>query len=328
MVKVQQRGLGKGLSALISENYAQAPAASAPAAAAPQPAETLAGGASELDIRQIVPGKYQPRTVFNEEHLKELSASILKNGVMQPIIVRQLAREGSDVYEIVAGERRWRAAALAGLATIPAIVRDISDQQALELAIIENVQRADLTPLEESGGYQRLLEEFGYTQEELSSVVGKSRSHIANLLRLLTLPEDIKTLLDEGKLSMGHARALLSAKDPSLLARMIAQKGLSVRQAESLARASHHSPEERARPPAPRPQRPTHLEKLTQNVDALVSGKPLPKDSDILALEVTLTTNLRMPVHINDHGETGEVVIVYHSLTDLDTLLQKLGGGI
>jgi ParB family chromosome partitioning protein len=319
MVKVQQRGLGKGLSALISENYSQAPA-QAPAASGEEPAK--AGGTTEVPIRQIVPGKYQPRTVFNEEHLQELATSIRKNGIMQPIIVRPVQRAGGASYEIVAGERRWRAANLAGLTSVPVIVREITDQQALELAIIENVQRADLTPLEEANGYQRLLEEFGYTQEELSGVVGKSRSHIANLLRLLALPNNIKAMLDEGKLTMGHARSLLTAKNPEALASAIVDKGLSVRQAESLSRASHgvlNAPKQSG-------PRAGGMQQLKNAVEAGARGEHLPKDPDILALEMTLSENLGMSVSINDRGNGGEVLISYESLTQLDEVLRRLGG--
>ncbi len=315
MVKVQQRGLGKGLSALISENYTHAQ----PAAAAAADKPVSSGGEATLRISQIVPGKFQPRVRFNEEQLKELASSIKKNGVMQPIVVRPLAREGRTVYEIVAGERRWRAANLAGLESIPAIIREITDQQALELALIENVQRADLTPLEEANGYQRLLEDFGYTQEELATAVGKSRSHIANLLRLLALPEDIKALLDEGKITMGHARALLGADNPSLIAQAIAMKGLSVRQAESLARRGMEPRERKPR------ARSAGMEQLTQAASFKQSG---PKDPDVVALEVTLSESLGMTVTINDRGPSGDIVISYESLTQLDEVLRRLGGGM
>lgn len=312
MVKVQQRGLGKGLSALISENYANTPAA--PAAKADAPAS---GGVQELKHGLIVPGKFQPRTRFSDEQLNELAVSIRKNGIMQPIIVRPVWRDGKAAYEIVAGERRWRAAGIAGLEAIPAIVREISDQQALELALIENVQRADLTPLEEAAGYQRLLEEFSYTQDELSSVVGKSRSHIANLLRLLTLPVEIKTLMDEGKLSMGHARALLNAKNATEIAQMAVAKDLSVRQVEALARGGIPQPGQgTSRASQPRAHAPR-----SGNADA-------PKDPDIIGLEMTISESLGMSVSIDDRGQSGEVVIIYESLTQLDELLRRLGGSV
>lgn len=308
MVKVQQRGLGKGLSALISENYTQP---TAPAA----PGESRgAGGVGELHVNLIVSGRFQPRTHFNDAQMKELAASIKKNGVMQPIIVRPIWRDGKAAYEIVAGERRWRAAGMAGLKSIPVIVREINDQQALELALIENVQRADLKPLEEAAGYQRLLEEFGYKQEELASVVGKSRSHIANLLRLLALPAEIKSLLDDGKLSMGHARALLNAENAADIARMVVTKDLSVRQTESLARGdtpdAAGKPRDRASPRATGSRR-------------AASGD---KDPDILGLETTISESLGMPVAINDHGQNGEVVVTYESLSQLDEVLRRLGG--
>jgi len=314
MVKVQQRGLGKGLSALISENYANTPPAASSASVSAEPAT---GGVGELKHNLIVPGKFQPRTRFSEEQLQELATSIRKNGLMQPIIVRPIWRDGKAAYEIVAGERRWRAAGMAGMESIPAIVREIGDQQALELALIENVQRADLTPLEEAAGYQRLLEEFTYTQEELAGVVGKSRSHIANLLRLLSLPEDIRSLLDDGKISMGHARALLNAKNAGDLARMVVQKDLSVRQTESLARggapAAGAPPQGRARGAA-------------QGGNSRPGAAQAPKDPDIIGLEMTISESLGMSVSIEDRGQSGEVVISYESLTQLDDLLRRLGG--
>lgn len=310
MVKVQQRGLGKGLSALISENRDAAPAAPPVLTAEPAPQSAL--GTRDIHTSKLIPGKYQPRTRFTEEMLQELSDSIAKNGIVQPILVRMVTSANKETYEIIAGERRWRAAVMAGLSHIPAVVRELSDQQALELALIENVQRADLTPIEEATGYQRLLEEFGYTQDELSQVLGKSRSHIANLLRLLALPEDIRKLMDEGKLTMGHARALLNAKDASSIAQAIVDRGLSVRQTEAMARASYGMP--RATPGR-----------------SARTGKPRasgPKDPDIIALEETMTATLGMQVTINDEGQQGELVITYESLAQLDDVLRRLGGGL
>ncbi len=306
MVKVQQRGLGKGLSALISDNYvATALTESAPSSPS-----------SELEIMALMPGKFQPRTHFNEEHLHELAASIEKNGIMQPIVVRA-SQVLPGKYEIIAGERRWRAAQMAGLSRVPVIVRDISDVQALELALIENIQRQDLTPLEEALGYQRLLEEFNYTQETLAETVGKSRSHVSNLLRLLTLPPEIKEMLEKGDLSMGHARALLTAQDPITLARTAVSRGLNVRQVETLAREEQGQPRQQrprggaeGRMSASRPAAPT-----------------APKDADILALEESLSDNLGMRVCINDRGQQGEMTIAYESLAQLDDILRRLGGG-
>lgn len=327
MVKIQQRGLGKGLSALISENYAPSQPTGGDGEVEvlekPQAALGREGAAQELRLSSIVPGRFQPRARFSEEQLRELSISIQRNGVVQPIIVRAIERDGRTIYEIVAGERRWRAAGMAGLTTIPAIVRTIGDQQALELALIENVQRSDLTPLEEANGYQRLLEEFGYTQEELSGIVGKSRSHITNLLRLLSLPDDIRQLLDDGKLTMGHARALLTARNAADIARAIIDKGLSVRQAEALARESHGV----SRQTRPR-GRHSALEQLKDTVDALGRGEgpAVPKDPDILALEETLSESLGMQVMISDRGQGGDINIRYESFAQLDSLLRRLSG--
>ncbi len=309
MVKVQQRGLGKGLSALISENYVST------ATNAPQPSSPT----TEVEVSSLIPGKYQPRTRFSEEHLHELSASIEKNGIMQPIVVRA-SETRSGKYEIIAGERRWRAAQMAGLTHVPIILRDIPDAQALELALIENIQRQDLSPLEEASGYQRLLEEFDYTQEALAETVGKSRSHVTNLLRLLTLPEAIKTMMNDGQLSMGHARALLTAEDPVRLAREAVAKGLSVRQVEDLARKNHGvEKESKPRNMAGAGQGRPHAQE--QNTRA-------PKDPDILALEENLSGNLGMRVTINDRGQQGELSIAYESLAQLDEILRVLGGGV
>lgn len=317
-----ERGLGRGLSALISEQKSAAVGIPADDEAAPEKAEGEGkSGIRNLYMFSISPGKFQPRSRFDESQLRELSESIRRNGIMQPIVVRRLPgqQEGDKAaFEIVAGERRWRAAQMAGMDTIPCIVRDLSDQQALELGLIENVQRADLNPLEEAGGYQRLLAEFGYTQEELAQVVGKSRSHIANLLRLLNLPPEVRVLLEEGRISMGHARALLSLPDQeaALAARAIAERGLSVRQAETLARNTQGI----ARQPRPRGASSTNA------ASAAAAG---PKDPDILALEETISGSLGMTVTIADTGDqSGEIIIRYGTLSELDHALRLLGGGM
>ena len=301
-VTMQPRGLGRGLSALISENVPP----KATIDTAHQDNQPLM---HEITLESISPGKYQPRTRFKSEPLQELSDSIAQNGVMQPILVRAIT--GSEgKYEIIAGERRWRAAKIAGFLKIPAIIRQLDDKQALELALVENIQRQDLSPLEEALGYQRLMEEFSYTQEALAKVVGKSRSHVANLIRLLALPEKVKQLLDEGALSMGHARALLSAQDPLALAESIISQQLSVRQTEALLRDEQTSPNQ-ARPRAP----------SVSNY----AGKS--KDADITALEETLSQNLQLPVTIEDKAGEGRLVIHYGSLSELDKVLKKLNGG-
>ena len=230
MATVTQRGLGKGLSALISENYV-----SPPAAAIKPTAETKAGGVYTLPVNKLHPGKFQPRSQFDPVMLTELAESIRKNGLMQPIIVRP-SKTQAGKYEIIAGERRWRAAQMAGLEQVPVIIREIADKQALELALVENIQRQDLSPLEEAGGYQRLIEEFEYTQEELAATIGKSRSHIANLLRLLSLPEEIRGMLDNGELTAGHARALIGVPGAVEMAHEIVRRGLNVRQTERYSR--------------------------------------------------------------------------------------------
>ncbi len=307
MVKVQQRGLGKGLSALISESYVST--------AVSEPAETPPVGT--LPITSLMAGKYQPRVRFAEDQLHELAASIERNGIMQPIIVRA-SDKLPNKYEIIAGERRWRAAHMAGLTHVPVIVRELTDGQALELALIENIQRQDLSPLEEALGYQRLLEEFNYTQEKLAETVGKSRSHVTNLLRLLGLPEPIKALLEEGRLSMGHARALLTSPNNVALAYEAAEKGLSVRQVEERARGSsgaEKQPRGRSNNAAPRAPHPSYADAA-------------PKDPDIVALESTLSESLGMQVDIRIQGQGGEIAITYESLNQLDEVLRRLGGTV
>lgn len=312
MAIANQRGLGRGLSALISENYNQPPA-SAPAAKVDS--EVSANSMDSLAINQLVQGKYQPRTQFNEQALAELSESIRRNGIMQPIIVRPTDK--ANRYEIIAGERRWRAATMAGLERVPVIIREINDKQALELALVENVQRQDLLPLEEAIGYQRLIEEFDYTQEELASVVGKSRSHVTNLLRLLSLPDEIKAMLDKGELTMGHARALLGVPDPIALAKEIIKRGLSVRQVEEASREIQGNQK--------------RSNSRSQNGNNNGGGsyrQPTHRDPDIMALEETLSENLGLKVVIHDRGQSGEIILSYDSLSQLDEILRRLGDGI
>lgn len=312
------RGLGRGLSALISENYNQNSGAAAPqqSAAQAKPTADKPSGLETLLVEQLVQGKYQPRTQFNEEALAELSESIRRNGVMQPIIVRPTAQ--SSRYEIIAGERRWRAAKLAGLNRVPVIIREIDDKQALELALVENVQRQDLLPLEEAIGYQRLIEEFDYTQEELGGIVGKSRSHVTNLLRLLTLPDEIKEMLDNGALTMGHARTLIGVPNQIQIAKEIVARGLSVRQAEEISREVQGN------------QKRTNSRSQNNNKAGGGAGYRAPenRDPDILALEETLSENLGLKVAIHDRGQSGEIILTYDSLSQLDEILRRLGDGI
>lgn len=291
------KGLGKGLSALMSEDYSRSVFNT-------EAAEATSNSIQHLALDLIVAGAYQPRKHFNESYLNELAESIKKNGIMQPIIVRPLPNDPAR-YEIIAGERRWRASKLAQLSSIPAIIRNLDDKQALELAIIENIQRQDLSPLEEAASYQRLVDDFAYTQEEIASTVGKSRSHIANLLRLLTLPERVKHYLEEQKISMGHARALLNAPLPEKMVETVVSRGLNVRQTEQLVRTPEKAP---YTPPN------TGYSRTTKE-----------KDPDILALEATLSENLGMRISIQDQGKRGQITIQYESLSQLDHVLRRLG---
>lgn len=320
------KGLGKGLSALMGEGVSVSPQPSKPAAskapeAAPQQAAPASkasptSGQTTLPIKALQSGKYQPRSHFALEKLQELADSIAHNGIMQPILVRPLPEKGS--YEIVAGERRWRAAKLADLTEVPVIIREMTDKVALELALVENIQRADLSPVEEGAGYQRLIDEFDYTQEELAEVIGKSRSHIANILRLQSLPEELKEMMDKGELSMGHARALLGSKNPLELAQEVVRKGLNVRQTEALTRRDPNKPIGRPRKSAG-----------TAGQGAVAAYSPNgSKDQDIIALEDTLSENLGLRVSIDDRGNSGQINIQYNTLEQLDDILQRLGGAI
>ena len=290
-MKPERKGLGRGLSALMADVDA-APTPTAPDA--PRKAETL------IDVARISPNPDQPRRTFTEDALNELAASIREKGVIQPLILRRNPRDAAG-YEIVAGERRWRAAQRAQLHEVPAIVRELDDTEVLELAIIENIQRADLNAVEEAAGYRQLMERFGHTQEQVATALGKSRSQIANLLRLLNLPDAVLDMVRDGALSAGHARALVTSADPLSLAREIVKKGLSVRQAEKMAKgAGTKSPS-------------------NDNVTPL-------KDADTRRLEQDLAAALGMKVSI-DHvpgQEAGAVTVRYKSLEQLDDLCRKL----
>ncbi|CAK0741172.1 Chromosome-partitioning protein ParB [uncultured Gammaproteobacteria bacterium] len=288
-------GLGRGLSALFGD------------AAEDYGTMDKSRQNKPIPIEFVHPGRFQPRRRFDEEAIAGLVESIRERGIIQPLLVRRDPDQPNS-YEIIAGERRWRAAQLAGLHEVPAVVRELDDREALELSLIENIQRQDLTPLEESEGYQRLLDEFQHTQENLARVVGKSRSHVANTLRLLTLPEPVRRLLQDGSLSAGHARALLTAPDPVVLARQVIDRGLNVRQTEQLARGEE---------PAPKQIRgPTGAVKKI-------------KDADILELERDLSARLGLKLAITSRdkngGKSGAVSIEYHTLDQLDDLLARLG---
>jgi ParB family chromosome partitioning protein len=280
-----RRGLGRGLSALIGDE------------AAPTRGE-MPKGTRTLPVAFLKPGKFQPRKFFGEEALADLAQSVKEKGILTPILVRPL---GGETYEIVAGERRWRAAQMAKLHDVPVVVREMADAEALELAIIENVQRADLNVLEEATAYQELMDRFGRTQEQVAQEVGKSRSHIANSIRLLRLPNSVQILLREGKLTAGHARTLLGAADPEAAAREILEGGMNVRQAE---------------------QRSAAKKKLTA---------PPPKDPNIKQLESSISSRLGLTVQVmhkvdkNGKERGGEVRISYKTLEQLDEIARRLG---
>ncbi|MET3790929.1 ParB/RepB/Spo0J family partition protein [Aquamicrobium terrae] len=284
-----RKRLGRGLAALIGEIDRPAE---------PEKPAALADG--KVPIEFVAPNPRNPRRHFGEAELTDLAQSIREHGIVQPVVVRPSPLQQGR-YEIIAGERRWRAAQRAGLAEIPVIVRDVSDRTALELAIIENVQRADLNPIEEALGYEQLIEEHSYSQADLGQVIGKSRSHVANTLRLLKLPDVIRDLVVDGSLSAGHARTLVTAEDPVGLARRIIDEGLSVRQAEVLAQA----------PAAP--------------VRDGRSSAPAEKDADTIALEKLLGDTIGMKVSIA-HKERGggELRVAYKTLDQLDELCRKL----
>jgi ParB family transcriptional regulator, chromosome partitioning protein len=287
-------GLGRGLQALLGEQVV-------PAAGAPD-AQPRPGGVREIEIGRIRPNPEQPRVQFREEAIDELADSIIERGVLQPILLRP----HGDGFEIVAGERRWRAAQRARLHTIPAIVREIDDSTAAEIALIENVQREDLNSIEEAEGYRQLIERHGHTQDNIAKLVHKSRSHIANLLRLLELPEFVRQSLLRGDISMGHARAVATAPDPEELTREIIAKGFSVRQAEQRARA--------VKPGA------------GQDIARVRSGSPRAIDADVVALERQLGDTLGLKVQIAHNGQKGVVTLNYSSLDQLDMICQRLTG--
>ena len=289
--KTDKRGLGRGLSALMADVHL----------AGPDHVSASRRAELQVPVDRLEPNPQQPRMDFRREDLESLADSIRQKGVIQPLIVRR--KPGRDMYEIVAGERRWRAAQLAQLHEVPVIVRDLSDLEVLEVAIIENIQRADLNAIEEALGFRQLMTRFGHTQEKLAEALSRSRSYVANLLRLLTLPAEVQDMVRDGALSAGHARALIGCANARDLARQIVAKGMSVRETERLVKA-----QSMIKPPA------------------MKTGKPLEKDADTRALEADLSANLRMTVRINHApgGESGQLLIGYGSLDDLDILCQML----
>jgi ParB family chromosome partitioning protein len=286
----KKKRLGRGLAALIGEVGTEPPSDPRP------PRDTR-----KVPIEFLTANPRNPRKSFAESDLDDLTSSIREKGVVQPLLVRPVPSR-DNAFEIIAGERRWRAAQRAGLHMVPVVVREVTDQEALELAIIENVQRADLNPIEEGLGYDQLVQEFSYSQSELAKVIGKSRSHVANTLRLLKLPNSVKDYLAEGLLTAGHARALITADDPAALAELIVEKGLNVREAEKLAQDPNAFS---ARQKSPKPE----------------------KDADTRALEKRLADSLGLKIAIAHKPEkgAGELKIKYASVEQLDEICRLLG---
>ncbi len=284
--------LGRGLAALIGDSGEEGAAL------------VRARGQKRVPIEFLRANPRNPRTIFDEADLEELTASIREKGIIQPILVRTVPGT-ADAYEIIAGERRWRAAQRAGLHDVPIVTIEADDKQALEIAIIENVQRSDLNALEEALGYERLGAEFGYSQGDLARVIGKSRPHVANTMRLLKLPDRARGLLSTGRLSAGHARALLAAADPDALAERVVAKGLSVRDVEKLVQREN---EPRAR----------ERQAAAKDADT--------KSPDTRALEKHLSDRLGLAVEILHKGEGGELRIRYATLEQLDRVIEQLGG--
>ncbi|MBE1236586.1 ParB/RepB/Spo0J family partition protein [Phaeovibrio sulfidiphilus] len=292
----KKRGLGRGLSALLGEEEDLL---------TPEvEAGEGRGGVLTAPVSSLHPNPHQPRRKFDDESLADLASSLQTQGVLTPIVVRKNP-DGGDGYQIVAGERRWRAAQLARLHELPIIVRDLSDRQVLEVGLVENLQRQDLSPIEEADGYRRLMEEFSHTQEALAQAVGKSRSHVANMLRLTGLPQEVKDLVEAGLLSAGHARALITADDPVGMAHQVVRQGLNVRQTERLVQQGQPSAASRDRSRSDR------------------SGRG-EKDADTLALERDVSNALGLDVAIDNKDRGGTVTITYENLAQLDDILRRL----
>ena len=290
--------LGRGLAALIGDDAAFALGDEQ----APAPR-----GVREVPIEFLRANPFQPRHTFREEELADLANSIREQGILQPIVVRPVQGE-PDAYEIVAGERRWRAAQKAQLHQVPILVKELTDAQSLEIAIIENVQRADLNAVEEAAGYDRLMQQFDYTQDKVSKFIGKSRSHVANTMRLLSLPVSVRNLIEEGSLTAGHARPLIGLERAEDLAKEIVAKKMSVREAEALARKTSTGSA------APRPK-------------GVSSAARAEKDADTAALEKSISEQLGLKVEVlHTGGEGGEVKVTYKSLEQLDEICRLLAG--
>lgn len=311
MTAEKKRGLGRGLDALFKDARKEEEAfqpkikrademvAAAQAVHAQQAQQTNSVAQRRLPVEKLTPGKFQPRRHFDDAALDQLAESIGVHGVLQPLLVRPLS---NSMYEIIAGERRWRAAQKAQVHDVPVVVQEISDRDALEIGLVENLQREDLTALEEAEGYQRLMDEFGHTQEALGMHLGKSRSHIANTLRLLKLPPAVRAMVQNGSLSAGHARALVGARNPEELADLILKRGLNVRQVEALVQKAA---EGKVKP------------KKTKGF--------VQKDVDVLALEEVVSSKLGLKVTIDSQGSAGKLVVEYKNLDQLDDLIARLG---
>lgn len=292
---MERKGLGRGLSALMSDVNLR------PESEGPRRADT------KLPVARLKPNPNQPRKDFDQSALEALAESLKQKGVIQPLVVRAVG----DFYEIVAGERRWRAAQLARLHEVPVVIRELDDTEVLEIAIIENIQREDLNAIEEALGIRQLIERFGHTQEKIAEALSKSRSHVANLLRLLNLPGPVQQMVRDSELTAGHARALINAPDPLALARTVAERGLSVRETERLMK-DVNDPGRSGR-------------EGSRNVRAGSPGGD--KDADTRALEGDLTAQLGMSVQIDHRGNGGTVTISYRDLEELDQLCQLLSSG-
>lgn len=294
----KKRGLGRGLDALFQDS--EISITDTPKA---EKSDLPTGKPVKLPIGDLAPGEYQPRRHFDEIALNQLAESIETHGIIQPILVRPL---GDDRFEIIAGERRWRAAQRARLHDVPVIIQDMDDDLALEIALIENLQREDLSPLEEAEGFQRLVDEFDYTQDALAQKLGKSRSHVTNTLRLLKLPEKVKPYVQDGRISAGHARALLSCKEPLLLAAKVMQDGLSVRQTEKLATTFGTG-------------------QATPSTSKKAETEKFRKTVDMMALEKEMSVRLGMRCIIEPNADgSGRLVVQYKTLDQFDDLAQKL----
>ena len=290
-MNASKKRLGRGLAALIGDDVA---VDVDDAAGAEQK------GLRTVAVADLLPSPFNPRQNFDEAELQELAGSIREKGLLQPILVRPAEQPGR--YEIVAGERRWRAAQMAGVHEVPVIVRELSEREALEVALIENVQRADLNALEEAQGYRRLIDQFGYTQQQLAEIIGKSRSHVANTLRLLNLPEEVQAMIRDGELSAGHARTLVTVDDPASLAKKIAKLGLSVREAERLSQEEGKA-------------------------KSAAGKKPAEEGPDVKALEKELEEILGMAVRIQRKGKKGgRLSVEWRSLEQLEDICRRLRG--